>query len=110
MEDSVTGQKKAPRGEGGNTSRGSRVLLLLSGFQGDDDENGTPVHPAHAAGVAHEVVQDGGEFCPHLSGNTTGSVSEGPLSSSSSALKRLRAEPKRRTRSQIVWLKNIVWL
>lgn len=101
-------RKKHPGG--GNTSRCIQVLLLLSGFQGDDDENGTPVHPAHAAGVAHEVVQDGGEFCPHLSGNTTGSVSEGRSSSSSSALKRLRAEPKRRTRSQIVWLKNIVWL
>lgn len=40
--------------------------VLLSGFQGDDDEDGAPVHSSHTAGVAHEVVQDGGKFCPHL--------------------------------------------
>lgn len=39
---------------------------LLSGFQGDDDEDGSPVHAAHTAAVAHEVVQDGGELRAHL--------------------------------------------
>lgn len=47
-----------------------RVHLLLSGFQSDDDEDGTSVHPAHAAGVAHEVVQDCSELCPHLRNDT----------------------------------------
>lgn len=42
--------------------------LLLSRFQGDDDEDGPPVHPAHAAAVAHEVVQNRGELRPHLHG------------------------------------------
>lgn len=39
---------------------------LLPGFQGDDDEDGSPVHAAHTAAVAHEVVQDGGELGAHL--------------------------------------------
>lgn len=38
----------------------------LSCLQGDDDEDGPPVHSSHAAAVAHEVVQDGGELGPHL--------------------------------------------
>lgn len=40
----------------------------LSRLQGDDDEDGPPVHSSHAAAVAHEVVQDGGELGPHLPG------------------------------------------
>lgn len=40
---------------------------LLPRLQGDDDEDGSSVHPAHTATVAHEVVQDGCEFRPHLS-------------------------------------------
>lgn len=40
--------------------------LLLSGLQRDDDEDGAPVHSAHAARVAHEVVQYRGELGPHL--------------------------------------------
>lgn len=39
---------------------------LLPGFEGDDDEDGSSVHATHAAAVAHEVVQDGGELGPHL--------------------------------------------
>lgn len=39
---------------------------LLSGFQGDDDEDGSPVHAAHTAAVAHEIVKDGGKLSPHL--------------------------------------------
>lgn len=35
-------------------------------LQGDDDEDGPPVHAPNTAAVAHEVVQDGGELCPHL--------------------------------------------
>lgn len=42
------------------------MSVLLSSFQSDDDENGASVHPAHAARVAHEVIQDCGEFCSHL--------------------------------------------
>lgn len=40
--------------------------LLLSSFQSDNDENWASVHSTHAARVAHEVVQNCGEFCPHL--------------------------------------------
>lgn len=39
---------------------------LLSGFEGDDDEDGSSVHATYTAAVAHEVVQDGGELSPHL--------------------------------------------
>lgn len=39
---------------------------LLPGLQSDDDEDGSPVHAAHAAAVAHKVIQDGGELSPHL--------------------------------------------
>lgn len=41
---------------------------LLSHLQGDDDEDGSPVHSSHAAAVAHEVVEDGGELGAHLPG------------------------------------------
>lgn len=71
----TTGQRKDPWG-GNEASPGGRVHLLLSGFQGDDDEDGTSVHPAHAAGVAHEVVQDCSELCPHLRNNATVSGSD----------------------------------
>lgn len=43
-----------------------RVGGLLSGFQCDYDEDGTSVHSAHTAGVAHEVVKDGCELSSHL--------------------------------------------
>ena len=43
-----------------------RKWAVLSGLQGDDDEDGASVHPSHTAGVAHEVVQDGCELCSHL--------------------------------------------
>lgn len=68
----TTGQRKAPWVGGGanEATPDGRVHLLLSGFQGDDDEDGTSVHPAHAAGVAHEVVQDCSELCPHLRNDT----------------------------------------
>lgn len=39
----------------------------LPGLQGDDDEDGSPIHAPYAAAVTHEVVQDGGEFCSYLS-------------------------------------------
>lgn len=39
---------------------------LLSRLQGDDNEDGSPVHSSHTAAVAHEVVQDSGELGPHL--------------------------------------------
>lgn len=42
------------------------LLDLLPCFQGDDDEDGSPVHAAHTAAVAHEVVKDGGELRAHL--------------------------------------------
>lgn len=61
---------------------------LLSGFQGDDDENRTSVHPAHAAGVAHKVVQDCGEFCPNLSNDTTVGVRDNQVTG-----QRARLEP-----------------
>lgn len=38
----------------------------LPGLQGDDDEDGPPVHAPYTAAVTHEVVQDGGEFCSYL--------------------------------------------
>lgn len=74
----TTGQRKDPWvGEGGDEATPDGwVHLLLSGFQSDDDEDGTSVHPAHAAGVAHEVVQDCSELCPHLRNNTTVSASD----------------------------------
>lgn len=40
--------------------------VLLSGLQSDDDEDGASVHSTHAAGVAHEVIENGCELCPHL--------------------------------------------
>lgn len=43
---------------------------LLPGLQSDDDEDGSPVHAAHTAAVAHEVVEDGCELSPHLKHNT----------------------------------------
>lgn len=49
----------------------------LSCLQGDDDEDGPPVHPSHAAAVAHEVVQDGGELGPHLPGRGKQALSDG---------------------------------
>lgn len=45
---------------------GVHMTDSLSGLQGDDDENGSPVHSTHTAAVAHEVVEDGGEFGTHL--------------------------------------------
>lgn len=69
-----TGQKRPGKKKEENPH--GWVHRLLSGFQGDDDENRTSVHPAHAAGVAHKIVQDCGEFCPHLSNDTTVSVSD----------------------------------
>lgn len=44
----------------------------LPGLQGDDDEDGSPIHAPDAAAVTHEVVQDGGEFCSHLSSGEAG--------------------------------------
>lgn len=44
----------------------------LPGLQGDDNEDGPPVHAPHTAAVAHEVVQDGGEFRPHLQAGEAG--------------------------------------
>lgn len=92
-----------------------RVHLSLSGFQGDDDENGTSVHPAHAAGVAHEVVQDCGEFCPHLSNDTTVNVSDvvfirSQVKGRGCSLSKLLClmsliGDKRRTRSKVAFLK-----
>lgn len=49
-----------------STSEDRLVCLLLSSFQSDNDENRPSVHSTHAARVAHEVVQNCGEFCPHL--------------------------------------------
>lgn len=73
----TTGQRKDGWGWGAKEAiPDGWVHLLLSGFQSDDDEDGTSVHPAHAAGVAHEVVQDCGELCPHLPNNTAVSVSD----------------------------------
>lgn len=110
----VTGQK--PPGKKEAIPHG-RVHLSLSGFQGDDDENGTSVHPAHAAGVAHEVVQDCGEFCPHLSNDTTVSVSDvvflfirSQVKGRGCSLSKLLClmsliGDKRRTRSKVAFLK-----
>lgn len=42
------------------------TVHLLPGFQSHDDEDGSPVHAAHTAAVAHKVVQDGGKLSPHL--------------------------------------------
>ena len=42
------------------------LVNLLPGFQSDDDEDGSPVHAAYTAAVAHEVIQDGGKLSPHL--------------------------------------------
>lgn len=42
------------------------IFDLLPGFQSDDDEDGSPVHAAHTAAVAHKVIQDGGKLSPHL--------------------------------------------
>lgn len=42
------------------------IVDLLPGFQSDDDEDGSPIHAAHTAAVAHKVIQDGGKLCPHL--------------------------------------------
>lgn len=41
-------------------------IVLLSGFQSDDDKNRPSIHPANTAGVTHEIVQDGCELCAHL--------------------------------------------
>lgn len=47
--------------------------LLLSGLQGDDYEDRAAIHSAHAARVAHEIIQDCCEFCPDLKrGNKDG--------------------------------------
>lgn len=51
---------------------------LLSHLQGDDDEDGSPVHSSHAAAVAHEVVQDGGELGAHLPGRGERTLSREP--------------------------------
>ncbi len=41
-------------------------MVLLSGFQSDDYEDGTSVHSTNTAGVTHKIVQDGCELCAHL--------------------------------------------
>ena len=46
------------------------IADLLPGLQSDDDEDGSPVHAAHTAAVAHEVIQDGGKLSPHLQQTT----------------------------------------
>lgn len=68
-------QKQSTANEGGR--RRWRRRSLLSGFQGDDDENRASVHSAHAARVAHEIVQNGGEFGPHLRRRMRLQVSDG---------------------------------
>lgn len=75
-EEVETHDRSEKRSGGGVATPQWWVHLLLSGFQSDDDENRTSVHPAHTAGVAHEVVQDCGELCPHLRKNTMVSVSD----------------------------------
>lgn len=50
----------------GTRKRRRRGRLLLSGLQRDNYQDGPPVHAAHAAGVAHEVVEYRGELGAHL--------------------------------------------
>lgn len=49
----------------------------LSCLQGYDDEDGAPVHASHAAAVAHEVIQNGGELRPHLPSREGGCTERG---------------------------------
>lgn len=40
--------------------------MTISGFQSDDDEDRSPVHPAHTTAVAHEIIKDGSKLSPNL--------------------------------------------
>lgn len=43
----------------------------LSGFQSNDDEDGSSVHASHTAAVAHKIIKDGGELSPNLKHKAT---------------------------------------